>query len=342
MPYLDKEDFIYQNIGHTDSSKVLFTDGTLKIKLDKIFNALKDHGYSVNIKNDNGNRSTWPLYSYNVSASGDINLYVQLQNIFDTKDLNLTPNDTWDSNDSLISAKVEFYNPVTMRQTGLEDLKANGNYTYDLYDPSGKQIAKDVPVGQNIGKLSVGRYRVVYHYEINGNKMVSKEAYINVSKPVHPTTPPKQPINPPAPVTPEQPTVSENPTSPVQLSSPSNSNVTPLPEVTPTRPVAPSTPDVNTDNDSDTVRPHAEKVSANSNKKTVTPKNINVTNNKVAKATPVSNVHSQTNSKNVTRNTKNTLPQTGEKKEASVAIVGLLAAALGIFGLAITKHRIKK
>lgn len=332
MPYLDKDDYIYQNVGHTDSSQILFTDGVLKIKLEKIFNAFKNQGYSVNITNVNNKESTWPVYSYNVASAGKVILYVQLQNIFNTKDLNLTTNDTWNSNDSLVSANVEFYSEITMGLTGSKNLKATGDYTYDLYDPAGNRIATNVPVGQNIGKLSVGRYRVVYHYAINGDEVVSKEAYINVSEPAQPD----QPISP------------EQPTTPVQPSTPTdsdNNNVTPLPEnpVSPTTPVAPSTPNRNSDNKSDNVRPHSENTNKGNNKnQTVTPKNTSVSGVVTNKSTKLANVHSQANSQEAVKNNDNTLPQTGEKKQASTGIFGLLAAALGIFGLAFTKRRARK
>ncbi|MBB1063324.1 mucin-binding protein [Limosilactobacillus fastidiosus] len=208
IPQLGKDYFSYLNVGHNDPSNTLFTDGYYTIKLDKIFDTFKDHGFSVNISNINNQEATWPTYYYD-ALSGNKNdydqLYVQLQQIFDTKDLTLMAGDSWNSNDSLNSANVNLYNLYSSAYYGVipvgrKNLKATGDYTYDLYDASGKQIDKDVPVGQNVPTLPVGTYKVVYHYQINKDEEVSKTATIVVNGKAT-GTPLVTPVNPQAAVT---------------------------------------------------------------------------------------------------------------------------------------------
>ena len=189
IPQLGKDDFTYVNIGHKDPSSTLFTDGYYTIKLDKIFDAAKDKGFSVNITNNNGQEATWPTYYYqafSANKADKIDLYTQLQQIFNTKDLTLMAGDSWNSNDSLISANVNFYtlnfsDYFGTAYDGNKDLKATGDYTYDLYDAKGNQIDKDIPVGQNVPTLAMGTYKVVYHYQINKDEVVSKTATIIVN-----------------------------------------------------------------------------------------------------------------------------------------------------------------
>ena len=189
IPQLGKDYFTYVNIGHKDPSSTLFTDGYYTIKLDKIFDAAKDKGFSVNITNNNGQEATWPTYYYqafSANKADKIDLYTQLQQIFNTKDLTLMAGDSWNSNDSLISANVNFYtlnfsDYFGTAYDGNKDLKDTGDYTYDLYDAKGNQIDKDVPVGQNVPTLAMGTYKVVYHYQINKDETVSKTATIIVN-----------------------------------------------------------------------------------------------------------------------------------------------------------------
>ena len=189
IPQLGKDYFTYLNVGHKDPSSTLFTDGNYTIKLDKIFDAAKDHGFSVNISNNNGQEAAWPTYYYqafSANKADQIDLYTQLQQIFNTKDLTLMAGDSWNSNDSLVSANVDFYtlnfsDYFGTAYDGNKDLKATGDYTYDLYDANGNQIDKDVPVGQNVPTLAMGTYKVVYHYQINKDEVVSKAATIIVN-----------------------------------------------------------------------------------------------------------------------------------------------------------------
>ncbi|WP_251717763.1 YSIRK-type signal peptide-containing protein, partial [Lactobacillus agrestimuris] len=189
IPQLGKDYFTYVNIGHKDPSSILFTDGYYTIKLDKIFDAAKDHGFSVNISNNNGQEAAWPTYYYqafSANKADQIDLYTQLQQIFNTKDLTLMAGDSWNSNDSLVSANIDFYtlnfsDYFGTAYDGNKDLKATGDYTYDLYDANGNQIDKDVPVGQNVPTLAMGTYKVVYHYQINKDEVVSKAATIIVN-----------------------------------------------------------------------------------------------------------------------------------------------------------------
>lgn len=325
IPHLDKDAFGYINVGHTQTSDTLFTDGVLTIQLDKIFNAIKDQGYSVNISDLNGQKAAWPTYYYNAGTGNEnakADLYVQLQKIFDTKDLTLDSGASWNSNDSLNSAQVEFYNLqgnafAGSKFIGRTNLKETGNYTFDLYDANGNQIAKDVAVGQNVPTLAPGNYTVVYHYTINANEVVSKTAHITVNYPVipdQPVTPTPNPENPDKPNTPDTP-------------KPDDNNVAPKPHPT-------DKPDNGADN---SVRPLPQ-TPENPSKNIQSSKNIAVNNHLsdhqavVIKATKSTSQNS-TVSHNSTVNEEKTLPQTGERK-SNLGVIGLLLAGLGIFGLA--------
>ena len=360
IPQLSKDDFTYVNIGHKDPSSTLFTDGYYTIKLAKIFDAAKDKGFSVNITNNNGQEATWPTYYYqafSANKADKIDLYTQLQQIFNTKDLTLMAGDSWNSNDSLISANVNFYtlnfsDYFGTAYDGNKDLKATGDYTYDLYDAKGNQIDKDVPVGQNVPTLAMGTYKVVYHYQINKDEVVSKTATIIVNgntsgdpliQPDKPAfqggvagTPLTQPDKPEfqggvagTPLT--QPDLPKY-TGPI--SNPGDSETQPESPVAP----LPQEPEAPTDNNNvpsepatneDTVAPHPTKNTDTQESAVKT--SPEVTAPVHATKLAITSHHAQVTNNNQKK--ENTLPQTGEHKN-NLAIAGLLAIGLGILGLA--------
>lgn len=326
FPHLDQDDFIYTNIGHTTPSKILFTDGTFQIKLDKIFNDIKDKGYSVNINDNNNQFSTWSTYSYSgfTGNKDDISqLYVQVQKIFDTKDLTLTQGDSWNSNDSLNSANVEFYNLYPSGFSGgllvgNKDLKADGAYTYDLYDAQGNKIAAGVPVGKNVPTLAAGKYTVVYHYTINDNEVVSKTATITVNA--------DQPTNPDTPDIPDQPSNPTTPTNPVKPETPENPSDNR------------DTEDKNKDNEEDkNYRPLPNE--SGSSKSSSKSGSSESSSEKVIGTKEVANVKTSNSTTSVvsaatSKNAPKSLPQTGEESNSTASVMGILASLLGIIGLA--------
>lgn len=349
IPQLGKDCFTYLNIGHKDPSSTLFTDGDYTIKLDKVFDAAKDHGFSVNISKNNGQEAAWPTYYYQASSANKadkIDLYMQLQQIFNTKDLTLMVGDSWNSNDSLVSANVNFYtlnfsDYFGTAYDGNKDLKATGDYTYDLYDAKGKQIAKDVPVGQNVPTLAMGTYKVVYHYQINKNETVSKTATIivNGSTSSDPLTQPDKPgfeggVSGTPLTQPDLPKY----TGPIS-NNPDNSETQPESSVAP----LPQEPEALTDNNNvpsepatneDTVAPHSTKntdTQESAEKKTSPEVTASVHATKLATISH----HAQVTNNNQKK--ENTLPQTGDQKNNS-AIAGLLAIGLGILGLVVRRR----
>lgn len=349
IPQLGKDCFTYLNIGHKDPSSTLFTDGDYTIKLDKVFDAAKDHGFSVNISKNNGQEAAWPTYYYQASSANKadkIDLYMQLQQIFNTKDLTLMVGDSWNSNDSLVSANVNFYtlnfsDYFGTAYDGNKDLKATGDYTYDLYDAKGKQIAKNVPVGQNVPTLAMGTYKVVYHYQINKNETVSKTATIivNGSTSSDPLTQPDKPgfeggVSGTPLTQPDLPKY----TGPIS-NNPDNSETQPESSVAP----LPQEPEALTDNNNvpsepatneDTVAPHSTKntdTQESAEKKTSPEVTASVHATKLATISH----HAQVTNNNQKK--ENTLPQTGDQKNNS-AIAGLLAIGLGILGLVVKRR----
>lgn len=365
IPQLGKDYFTYVNIGHKDPSSTLFTDGYYTIKLDKIFDAAKDKGFSVNITNNNGQEATWPTYYYQAFSANNadkIDLYTQLQQIFNTKDLTLMAGDNWNSNDSLISANVNFYtlnfsDYFGTAYDGNKDLKATGDYTYDLYDAKGNQIDKDVPVGQNVPTLAMGTYKVVYHYQINKDETVSKTATIivNGSTSGNPLIQPDKPefkggvagIPLSQPDKPEfkggvagipltQPDLPKY-TGPI--SNPGNSETQPESPVAP----LPQEPEAPTDNNNvpsepatneDTVAPHPTKNTDTQESAVKT--SPEVTAPVHATKLAITSHHAQVTNNNQKK--ENTLPQTGSQKN-NLAVTGLLAIGLGILGLAIRRRK---
>lgn len=176
LPAITAADFIYYNFGSIyPSSPALYTDGIYAIKIRRIFDAIKNDGYSVNIK-PNG-REIWEHYKY--SPASDSNwiidysgsdvtptenpFYVQVQQIFDTKDITINVGENWTNTDNLLKAEVSTYNPSTMALTNQHTLKSD-----------------EYKVEDNVDTSKAGVYHVKYSYEINDNDIVTKTAKVTV------------------------------------------------------------------------------------------------------------------------------------------------------------------
>lgn len=181
------------------------------------------------------------------------------------------------------------------------------------------------------------------------------------NKPTQPTEPnkPTQPTNnsqPDQPTTPEQPT--NSPTTPSEPTTPVQPTSAPTEPATPTAPTQPSNnpvlPEKNpssnqsdngkqnennssksSSNNGKTVKPHAEKPTNNTGKK-IAPE---VHTAKAEQEHPVtlSNKRAEVNSNKNQKQAETKLPQTGVKE--SSAILGLILAGLGLFGLAVDRKR---
>lgn len=178
---LSYSDFIFRNRGVEGG--VLYTDGSFDIKLENAFNSIKNLGYTVNILPDGSN--IWPYYSYTPGSGRDtvINangvIYLQVSQVFDTRDLTFDRPGAWSAADGLVSAKAERYNRGTMRLTNTENLLDTGDYGFELFDASGKLLASGRGNGR-VDHLGPGTYTVRYSYAINPDHVVTKTATISV------------------------------------------------------------------------------------------------------------------------------------------------------------------
>lgn len=184
MPKVQKGDLIYS------MSKLLFTTNLAKyeadgsdgvaydhsyylIKLDRIFNAVKDEGYSVNYS---ANRGLWKSYQYNMKsglkltdkngqdvefgtydADAGVQLsryYVELHKVLDTKDITINVGDAWNKFDNLTWRKV-----------------IGGSR--DITDA-------ELDVTNNVDKTRPGTYWVKYSYKVDTDKYVTKTAKVIV------------------------------------------------------------------------------------------------------------------------------------------------------------------
>lgn len=184
MPKVQKSDLIYS------MSKLLFTTNLAKyeadgsdgvaydhsyylIKLDRIFNAVKDEGYSVNYS---ANRGLWKSYQYNMKsglkltdkngqdvefgtydADAGVQLsryYVELHKVLDTKDITINVGDAWNKFDNLTWRKV-----------------IGGSR--DITDA-------ELDVTNNVDKTRPGTYWVKYSYKVDTDKYVTKTAKVIV------------------------------------------------------------------------------------------------------------------------------------------------------------------
>lgn len=130
------------------NQKTLFTDGAYRIHLEHAFDAISDLGYSVNIQP--GGKAICPYYSYSTCGQGNWEIpskpttpgdegdgdgtanrgtvYLEVQPIFRTRNLELDPGKTWCPDDSLISAMARFESMSNMQVTGEDHLYKNGTY----------------------------------------------------------------------------------------------------------------------------------------------------------------------------------------------------------------------
>lgn len=184
MPKVQKSDLIYS------MSKLLFTTDLAKyeadgsdgvaydhsyylIKLDGIFNAVKDEGYSVNYS---AKRGLWKSYQYNMKsglkltdkdgqdvefgtydADAGVQLsryYVELHKVLDTKDITINVGDAWNKFDNLTWRKV-----------------IGGSR--DITDA-------ELDVTNNVDKTRPGTYWVKYSYKVDTDKYVTKTAKVIV------------------------------------------------------------------------------------------------------------------------------------------------------------------
>nr|WP_314494787.1 cell wall-binding repeat-containing protein [uncultured Peptostreptococcus sp.] len=184
MPKVQKSDLIYS------MSKLLFTTNLAKyeadgsdgvaydhsyylIKLDRIFNAVKDEGYSVNYS---ANRGLWKSYQYNMKsglkltdkdgqdvefgtydADAGVQLsryYVELHKVLDTKDITINVGDAWNKFDNLTWRKV-----------------IGGSR--DITDA-------ELDVTNNVDNTRPGTYWVKYSYKVDTDKYVTKTAKVIV------------------------------------------------------------------------------------------------------------------------------------------------------------------
>lgn len=170
------EDFIYYNFGSSyPASVALYTDGIYAIKIRPIFEAIKNAGYSVNIK-PNGHE-IWEQYKYSVASDSnwiidysgsDVTpeenpFYVQVQQIFDTKDITIHVGENWTNKDNLLKAEVVTYDPATMALTSKHVL-----------------TEAEYAVEDNVNTNEAGVYSVKYSYKINDNDIVTKTAKVTV------------------------------------------------------------------------------------------------------------------------------------------------------------------
>lgn len=208
-------DFEFTNRGVV--SDVLYTDGQFDIKLENAFNSIKDLGYTVNILPDGSD--IWPYYSYTtrgndgsvIHSNGVI--YLQVSQVFDTKDLTLEQPGPWRPTDNLVSAQIERYHQGSMRLTGTSNLKDSGDYDFELFDANHQLVASGHG-DQPVERLAPGEYQVCYSYAINPTHKVSKTAYITVADPnAHPKDPHDNPREPDSPASPSDPTAPKTPSA---------------------------------------------------------------------------------------------------------------------------------
>lgn len=208
-------DFEFTNRGVV--SDVLYTDGQFDIKLENAFNSIKDLGYTVNILPDGSD--IWPYYSYTtrgndgsvIHSNGVI--YLQVSQVFDTKDLTLDQPGPWRPTDNLVSAQIERYHQGSMRLTGTSNLKDSGDYDFKLFDANHQLVASGHG-DQPVERLAPGEYQVCYSYAINPTHKVSKTAYVTVADPnAHPKDPHDNPREPDSPASPADPTAPKTPSA---------------------------------------------------------------------------------------------------------------------------------
>ena len=194
LPPITSQDFSYYNFGISEtSSDKLYTDGIYAINLEKIFNAIRNKGYSVNIF-PNGT-SAWKQYIYGLTLSPDWIIeasnpidnnsdgsdsssdndstatkyfYIQVQKVFDVQDLTLWAGDKFDPAEMgdiypLIKAHIDFTDQTTMEVTESKDLTAS-----------------DLIINSDVDMSKPGVYHVTYSYRLGDGSLISATSTVTV------------------------------------------------------------------------------------------------------------------------------------------------------------------
>jgi hypothetical protein len=188
MPAVQKSDLIYsmftsqyhegQQADLTrKSDQVAYDHSRYLIKTERIFDAVKDTGFSTYADQTRG---LWNAYAYNmiptVKLTNDAgepikpgsydanagvqlsNYYVELHKVLDTKDITIDAGAPWDQYDNLIYAQT------IARQNG----------------KSAKIPNTEITVTHNVDHMKPGTYWVKYAYQVAPGKYVTKKAKVIV------------------------------------------------------------------------------------------------------------------------------------------------------------------
>ncbi|MCI6272440.1 MAG: SHIRT domain-containing protein [Erysipelotrichaceae bacterium] len=188
MPTVQESDFVYnmfttlyKNGQQADltqaSDKVAYDHSVFLIDTNRIFDAVKDEGYSVYA---DGIRGLWNSYAYYMGSNlvftdndgNAVNLgqtdaesgvdlskfYVELHKVLDTKDITIYVGDAWNIYDNLI-----------YRQS-ISDRGAGSHVLSD----------DEVLVTHNVNNMVPGEYWVKYSHQVDVDKFVSKTAKVIV------------------------------------------------------------------------------------------------------------------------------------------------------------------
>ncbi|MGN1272503.1 MAG: YSIRK-type signal peptide-containing protein [Lactobacillus sp.] len=293
--------------------------------------------------------------------------YIEVHKIIDTKPASFEEKSNEAKNFNIKDVVSDLFDVKDRNATGTGN--AYGNIAVD---PSNATIvsitdAKGNTVSKIDGNTPAGVYTVTVGYKLNGSSdsamFITKTAQVTITPlPVQPTNPvkPSQPTDPTTPVTPSTPVQPTTPITPVQPTTPVNpsqptapvqpSNVRPLPEKDDSNKQdnkttkkntqkGNKTNKKNTQKSNKTITPKATNVSHNNKGKVVSPKPTelnNVTKKVAPKAAVLNNHNAKANVQNATYVKKDakTLPQTGDKNENNLSVLGLAAAAIaGLFGM---------
>lgn len=346
-----------------------YAGGTFRINLPTIQQVLQKYGYSVALKADtDGTISIMPYYTYSTtgglvikSADGQgiaTNIdysrpffYIEVHKIIDTENSSMVQGSTeakdWNYLNNVIGV-TNLENPTSV-STGVAWSDVPGEKSnvklVSIKDANGNSIAS---IDEN---TPAGVYDVTVSYKLdnseNAQLLIEKTYTVTITpkapdqptEPVQPTNNPTEPIQPTTPVAPTTPQEPVSPVSPDQPVQPSSSeNVRPLPE---------SPSDNSKNNNGGSKQKDNVKSRENTNNHDISStKNPTSSSNIGVKSIALSTKgkteeHQVTSLKNtkeiVKKQSKNTLPQTGQK-ESALAFWGIALASLaGILGLGARK-----
>lgn len=290
LPHVNSSDIHIVNFSNGTNADLLFTDGSYTIDTAPIFNALKNAGYATNIYPSGV--ELWPVYTYNATnhlnvtfndqgdgqgliPSLDLNPYVQVQQIFNPKDITIPVNSQWDQSDNLNAApSIEYTDRKTMSLTAHPTLTFNQdpNSGLNTYQVDYSALPTEM-VNDHLVVTKAGVYPVVFSHRINDHDIVTATAYVTVivvpkgsettpdqpaqpEQPTNPDTTPEAPTQPGQPIQPTQPGQPMNPTPSGRTNQPGQPADTPTPaQAMSTSPTVPVTPGVTPAK----TRGHAEK-----------------------------------------------------------------------------------